>query len=272
MNRELVLRLTGKQYAELARHLLPGDGLEAGASILWGRRDGSERLCLVARHVHPIPYEVCGRRPDQFRWPTDWFVPVLEKAVRYNLSVVKVHSHPGGYATFSIQDDNSDRELFDSLQGWFDTPFPHGSAILLPDGNVRARIFDGVHGFHTARCMAIVGDDLHFKYSEDLAFSQAEFSLRHAQLFGTGTIARLKRLAVAVVGCSGTGNLVVMQLARLGVGRLVLVDPDRIEEKNLGRILPATMSDARCRRLKVDVMRRWLDESGLETQFETFAS
>jgi len=35
-------------------------------------------------------------------------------------------------------------------------------------------------------------------------------------------------MRLAVVGCSGTGSPVVEQLARLGVRRLVLVDPDEI--------------------------------------------
>ena len=47
-------------------------------------------------------------------------------------------------------------------------------------------------------------------------------------------------MSIAVVGCSGTGSPVIEQLARLGVGRLVLVDPDRVEEKNLNRIVNAT--------------------------------
>ena len=67
------------------------------------------------------------------------------------------------------------------------------------------------------------------------------FTLRHAQAFGTGTTALLRNLSVAIVGCSGTGSIVAEQLARLGAGRLVLVDPDRVEEKNLNRI-PASFS------------------------------
>jgi hypothetical protein len=168
-------------------------------------------------------------------------------------------------------DDRTDHDFFASLPAWFDRDFAHGSAILLPDGRVRGRIFEDAHGFHSIGCVAIAGDDLKFHYTGGLTPDSAEFSMRHAQLFGAGTIARLKRLSIAVVGCSGTGSLVIMQLARLGVGKLVLVDPDHIEEKNLGRILPATMDDVYRKRLKVDVMRRWLEESGLGTQTETFA-
>ena len=34
------LRLTSHQHAQLLAHLFPGDGLEAAALVLCGRRDG----------------------------------------------------------------------------------------------------------------------------------------------------------------------------------------------------------------------------------------
>ena len=42
---------------------------------------------------------------------------------------------------------------------------------------------------------------------------------------------------VGVVGCGGTGSHVALQLAHLGVGRLVLVDHDVVEQSNLSRLV-----------------------------------
>jgi hypothetical protein len=75
-------------------------------------------------------------------------------------------------------------------------------------------------------------------------------------------------MAVAVVGCSGTGSPVIEQLARLGVGRLVLVDPDHVEEKNLNRILNARREDAYLKRPKVEVMARAIASMGFATEVE----
>jgi molybdopterin/thiamine biosynthesis adenylyltransferase len=47
----------------------------------------------------------------------------------------------------------------------------------------------------------------------------------------------LFRSSVAVVGCGGLGGYVVEELARLGVGRIVVIDPDVFEEHNLNRQL-----------------------------------
>lgn len=51
----------------------------------------------------------------------------------------------------------------------------------------------------------------------------------------------MRRLSIAIIGCSGTGSPVVEQCMRLGAGELVLVDDDRIEDRNINRILNSTM-------------------------------
>jgi len=45
----------------------------------------------------------------------------------------------------------------------------------------------------------------------------------------------LARACVAIAGCGGTGSNAAFALARAGVGRLVLVDRDRVEASNLNR-------------------------------------
>jgi molybdopterin/thiamine biosynthesis adenylyltransferase len=47
----------------------------------------------------------------------------------------------------------------------------------------------------------------------------------------------LFRSSVAVVGCGGLGGYVIEELARLGVGRIIAIDPDVFEEHNLNRQL-----------------------------------
>ena len=46
---------------------------------------------------------------------------------------------------------------------------------------------------------------------------------------------RLESACVGIAGCGGLGSRVAEMLVRAGVGRLVLVDHDRIEESNLNR-------------------------------------
>ncbi len=65
--------------------------------------------------------------------------------------------------------------------------------------------------------------------------------LRNADSISMEAQLRLLQSTVAVVGCGGLGGYLVEELARLGVGTLVLFDPDVFEEHNLNRQL---LSDA----------------------------
>ncbi len=63
----------------------------------------------------------------------------------------------------------------------------------------------------------------------------------------------LFRSRVTVIGCGGLGGYLVEELARLGAGQLVLVDPDVFEEHNLNRQLLS--SPGRMGTAKVDAGR-----------------
>jgi molybdopterin/thiamine biosynthesis adenylyltransferase len=63
---------------------------------------------------------------------------------------------------------------------------------------------------------------------------------RNRRMLTTAQQLRLFRSRVAVLGCGGLGGYIIEELARLGVGTLVAVDPDVFEEHNLNRQLFAT--------------------------------
>lgn len=266
---ETILRMTGRQHALLRAHLFAGDGNEAVAIALCGRRIGELRHILTVRKIEPVAYKACAvRTPVRVTWSTDQILPpLLEEAARRNLALIKIHSHPGGLAKFSWTDDESDRALFPSVYAWADSEHPHASVIMLPDGRVFGRVVKETGEFESLSLVSVAGDDLqYFWHSLSAEEDMPEFARRHTQAFGVGTTRALRRLSIAVVGCSGTGSPVIEQLARLGVGRLVIVDPDRIEEKNLNRILNATMEDARLGRFKVEVLARAIRQMELGTE------
>lgn len=60
------------------------------------------------------------------------------------------------------------------------------------------------------------------------------------------SVAEQRRLfgsCVAVVGCGGLGGYVLEELARLGVGRIIAIDPDLFEEHNLNRQLLSSIKN-----------------------------
>lgn len=259
-----VLRLTGGQHRQLHAHLHRGDGFEAVAVLLCGRRAGSTHA-LGVHKLELIPLEICDRGPGHVQWPVERILPLLEEASAKGRAVVKIHSHPGGYGRFSEVDDRADRELFPGIYALMDDDQPHGSAIMLPDGRILGRVVDEGGDFVPFEKVIVAGDDIAVWPHEASKHALGEADLRTIQTFGDGTTRLLRQLSIAVIGVSGTGGPVVEQLARYGVDELVLVDPERVEGKNLNRIPNATAADAQEATAKVDVQARAVHAMGLGT-------
>ena len=65
---------------------------------------------------------------------------------------------------------------------------------------------------------------------------------RIRKLMGDAAIARLQDACVMVVGCGAVGSFAIEALARSGIGHLILIDSDTVEETNINRQLFALMS------------------------------
>lgn len=87
-------------------------------------------------------------------------------------------------------------------------------------------------------------------------------------LIGPEGIKRLKNSTVAIFGLGGVGSFTAESLARVGIGRLILVDHDRISLTNLNRQLVALESTIG--QLKVEVMKERISQINPEAQVETF--
>lgn len=260
--------LSGQQHAALKAHLFPGDGKEAVAFALCGRARRSDVEIRVTREIVPIPYAACRiRTPHRVTWSGTALEPILQRAAQAGLAVVKFHSHPTGYDWFSDTDDVAEDEMFPSVFGWLDTDAPLASLIMLPDGRLVGRaVQDHGRGAPLA-AIRVAGDDFHFwQYGADARHEVGTHAIRTVQAFGEGTYRVLRNLRIGVVGASGTGSIVIEQLARNGVGELVIVDSDHIEDKNLNRILNSTATDATDAMRKPLVQKRAIGAMGFGTK------
>ena len=61
-------------------------------------------------------------------------------------------------------------------------------------------------------------------------------------LLGEENLSKLQRATVMVVGCGAVGSFAITAIARSGVGHIILVDFDTVEETNINRQLFATQS------------------------------
>lgn len=268
------IRISGFHHKEIQKHLFPGDEKEAVGIALCGRSNHNGEYTLLVKEFHPIPYDVCfERREDYVHWPTEFINPLLEKAAQKGLAILKIHCHPTGFNQFSKIDDESDYALFTSIHSWLDDDLPHASCVMLPDGSIFGRFFYENTKESPVHHIAIAGSDmLNWYYTEDDSTIETTAQIRNEQAFGKKTVKLLNRFKVGVVGCSGTGSPVIEQLKRLGVGEFVLVDPDYIDSVNLNRIVGSTMNHAVNKAMKVDVMAEGMKSLGIGTKVKCFAS
>ena len=100
--------------------------------------------------------------------------------------------------------------------------------------------------------------------------AEERFSRTEA-LLGEGATDRLRDLHVAVFGLGGVGSFLTEALARMGVGKLTLIDKDVYTESNLNRQLYALPSTVGRKKTEVAAERvREIDPSISVTVLDTF--
>jgi molybdopterin-synthase adenylyltransferase len=75
------------------------------------------------------------------------------------------------------------------------------------------------------------------------------------QTLFTSTIARAASLIAIVIGGYSFAHI-AQQLAHIGLGNFLVIDPDFIEDTNLNRLVGATMEDVKLGTAKVDIAER----------------
>ena len=172
-------------------------------------------------------------------------------------SLIFVHTHPNPYhqSTFSWIDRKSNKKMFANLSDILPDR-PLGSLVFSRKG-ICGVVFDK-NKIHGVSKIQIVGNTLS-KFrgigfgKESIRNTETKFD-RQIRTFGGQNQQKLQDLVVTVVGAGGTGSAVVVQLARMGIKNLRLVDKDKIDETNLPRVYGS--KDADVGKSKVDVLRK----------------
>jgi len=233
MKRQRTLVLPNRIATDLRQHLFPGDGLEAAALLLCAVA-GGRRKKLLGRELLLVPHDRCSREPARLTWPGEFVEAAIDRAEAHGDVVIAVHSHPGGLYDFSCADDESDKILMGSVR--HGTERMAGSAIMVPSGAMRARLYESDSASESIELVMNVGPDISLFWNDARPTSPA-------MAFSSGMRATLAHMSACVVGVSGTGSVVAEQLARLGFGEVILIDFDKLEAKNLNRILNSSVKD-----------------------------
>lgn len=248
MTPQTTLAMAGVTHAVLHRHLFPGDGKEAAAILVCACSPGP-RDRLVVRQALLVPHDACSNRsPVAITWPGRYIEEAIDIAEVEGLAIILLHSHPGGWLDFSWVDNESDAKVMPGIFQAFGRR--HGSAVMTPDGAIRARLYAPDMSVVPVDLVTAAGDDIRYWWNDGIVEGRLPAS---PMAFTSDMTKQLSRLSAAVVGVSGTGSIVAEQVSRLGFGRVVLIDHDSVEPKNLNRILNSTTADAEDRRKKVEM-------------------
>lgn len=241
------LLLPGSIKRELWAHLFRPDGDEHGAVITAGIVKTTRGTRLLVREFIPARDGIDflpGHRGHR-RLTAEFVNEQILRCRDQGLAYLAVHNHGGTDAvSFSPIDDASHERgypaLLDIARGQ-----PVG-AIVVAERAVAGDIWTPDGQRHALRETIVVDANIERLYPAPLpaAAPAAAIDDRQARIYGPAGQALFGRLKVGILGAGGVGSLLVEYLARLGVGRLVVVDPERLEPSNLPRIPGARARDA----------------------------
>jgi molybdopterin-synthase adenylyltransferase len=239
-----VLVFTQEMFKSLKRDLLADAPLESAAYALARpvfTPEGSWRL-IVYEIISIDPSEYLSRSSVSIELSPRVVAASYQRARSEKSSLVLIHTHP-----FDGVIEPSPRDLAGEA---IMRPFLHQRMPTLP----HVRLIIGMNGLHAALLepsgkevaldVISVGRDVTSLFSSDKRENiAADIHDRQIRAFGTEGQQILSKLRVAIVGLGGTGSVVAQQLAHLGVGSLLLIDPDKLEKTNLNRVVGSRVED-----------------------------
>ena len=226
--------------------------------VSFGWREAGDTLVLTLASIEaPRPGEL-DEGVDHVALQEPYTLRTALHAEAHPLAVGVVHSHPEGCPPKpSLIDDDMDAYFADYFSG-FAPGRPYVSLIVSRiDGQLvfGGRVFHGGHWYPIARFVSD-RDPTHVNREDRFDAGELEPVARLAAAFGDDAARRLRESTVGVVGAGGTGSAAIEVLARAGVGRLVIVDPDSLEPSNLERVHGSWACDVETHVSKSEIARR----------------
>jgi hypothetical protein len=240
--------------AEVMLHIPPLMWHQFSLAMQQSRRDNQEVIGFFFCKHHQIGNQVRY-------YPQAWVVPtpdcyesqsvgglvleqqfhlfLLETYVKQGLDIVHVHTHPGhGKPVFSEIDDDYEAQYAQFLTA----RFSHQPRLI--SGILNESFQQSQFRLWNATGTSIQPVEFYptwFTLQSSPSFlGETEQMFARQYIFGSTFQKQLGELSVTLIGCGGIGAMFAELLARLGVKKWVLIDPDYLEISNLNRMPGAT--------------------------------
>lgn len=236
----------------------------------------SGEVKILARNIRWVQDSAYDRRDwNGLTIRSEGYVHALAEAETQGAFCIWVHTHPGndGLPEPSKWDRIVDREIEDLFRLRSGSPY-YGTLIFSPRSS--DLVFTGQLQHENGRPLPIsrlweVGGRWQLTQAFDSPLPPLpKLFDRNVRAFGPAIQQTLGSLTVGVAGCGGTGSAVAEQLIRLGVRRILLIDPDLLSESNVTRVYGSSPSDVD--QPKVDVLARHLDRIAPDVRCQTIRS
>jgi molybdopterin/thiamine biosynthesis adenylyltransferase len=243
----LDLRLTGSLWRQIRTHVFDlARGEQAGALLVRGHPAAAPVL-LVGEQFLPIPEDHVLDRRHGLRWDGRFNLRLAEAAQAAGCGILLVHAHPDSeHLAFSRPDLENGQLLVDFLARRLPGRI-HGLLLLSPNGQVRSLLAGGptreLHEIRVGADPLIIQPPRRAPSAPGPGGADEDEQDRQLLAFGAAGMAAIGTLTVGVVGISGGGSHVCQQLIHAGVGRLIPVDPQLVDQTNLRRLVGAVASD-----------------------------
>jgi molybdopterin-synthase adenylyltransferase len=282
-------KIPAKKIPEYTLHIPPKTWSEFRQAMLESRHKKEEVIGFFFCQRHEV-------KKNQIRYfPKFWVVPssdcyeyqsktglvlkqefhnfLLENYVTQGLHIVHIHTHLGeSQPYFSAVDDSYESEYARFLSS-YSRQKPRLISGVFNESLQKSqfRIWDrqGM-SFQEVKCCHSwfsISDDKEDKESKknqnpqnpnfwESNSNNIDLMFARQNIFGNNCQKILGELTVTLIGCGGIGSIFAELLGRLGVKKWILIDPDRLEEANLNRMVATTQEMAHQQLYKVDYVKQ----------------
>lgn len=225
---------------------------------LWRQSTGAKRQSSIIYEIIP-PKSGETILHGNVSFTADYLTRAIRLACHKKSGLVFMHNHlTPGWQEMSEPDINAEQERISPPARA--TGYPVLGLTLGTDGSWSGRLWlwDG-SGFKSVWCdkVRIAGKHFRVTFNEESmpAPKRRRILQRTIDTWGIKCQNDLSRLRFGVIGIGSVGSIIAEALARMGIGQIVLIDPDQVEEHNLDRLLHAGVENIGQYKVRVAAQR-----------------
>lgn len=232
--------ITEKLNEILIEHLLRDDLQEDLCFALYSPSSGEDRESGLIKEII-LPSKGDRNVHGNVSFNSRYFDKVCEKALKLQLGICFIHSHPSkGWQGMSKDDIDAEEMLAPRVKAVTGLPSIGMTLSLDEVWSARFWIKDAPKKYskHSAGTVRVIGKGICMSYYDKIIPHPnfGEEFLRTISSWGDKKQGDLSRLKVGIVGLGSVGSVIAEALIKTGLQNLVLIDFDTVERKNLDRL------------------------------------